>query len=135
MAFRARVSSCRFQTPTTLPLRAVPYEPYSTFLDSLLLRDQHGAILPLLQNLHLSLHLRRSLSYGDSVLISPPASKLEAIYPQIIPFTIYIMKSVLVWAGFAITQVLLAASAPVGPSGPCPDVRIRRHSFYRGVSY
>ncbi|PTB68847.1 hypothetical protein BBK36DRAFT_1112845 [Trichoderma citrinoviride] len=34
------------------------------------------------------------------------------------------MKSVLVWAGFAITQVLLAASAPVGPSGPCPDALV-----------
>lgn len=36
---------------------------------------------------------------------------------------IYTMKSVLVWTGLAILQGMLVASAPVGPSGPCPDVR------------
>ncbi|TFB07131.1 hypothetical protein CCMA1212_000812 [Trichoderma ghanense] len=45
------------------------------------------------------------------------------------PFSSCIMKSVLVLAGFAITQALLAASAPVGPSGPCPDVRTCSQRF------
>ncbi|KAL6701921.1 hypothetical protein J3F84DRAFT_343430 [Trichoderma pleuroticola] len=34
------------------------------------------------------------------------------------------MKSVLVWTGFAILQGMLVASAPVGPSGPCPDILV-----------
>ncbi|KAL7791334.1 hypothetical protein V8C37DRAFT_159909 [Trichoderma ceciliae] len=34
------------------------------------------------------------------------------------------MKSILLWTGLAILQGLLVVSAPVGPTGPCPDAKV-----------
>ncbi|KAL6876567.1 hypothetical protein J3F83DRAFT_407361 [Trichoderma novae-zelandiae] len=111
-------------TQTTLPLYALYCKLYSTFLDSLPPRKRNGPILLFLRILLLGLRLRGPLSYRNSVTFSPPASRLEGIYLQIILFSTSTMKSVLVWAGLAIMQGLLVASAPVGPSGPCPDAKV-----------
>lgn len=51
------------------------------------------------------------------------AANFERGQPPFLSLAIYIMQSVFLWIISAILQASLVASAPLGPTGPCADVR------------
>jgi hypothetical protein len=87
--------------------------------------------------LSFGLHFWRSLSptgfdHIFSVTRGSSCRTFEREQPRFLSSEIYTMKSVLLWTIFAISQGSLVVSAPVGPTGPCPDVRASYLGYLKG---